>query len=54
MKNLKACYYELEGTNYEVGKLLGEKEDYATACRDAKNAKVSLLKRGTNTNYKNV
>lgn len=25
MKNLKACYYELEGTNYEVGKLLGEK-----------------------------
>ncbi|ACA45894.1 AraC family transcriptional regulator [Clostridium botulinum] len=25
MKNLKAFYYELEGTNYEVGKLLGEK-----------------------------
>ncbi len=25
MKNLKACYYELEGTHYEVGKLLGEK-----------------------------
>ncbi len=25
MKNLKACYYELKGTNYEVGKLLGEK-----------------------------
>jgi predicted choloylglycine hydrolase len=25
MKNLKACYYELEGTNYEVGKILGEK-----------------------------
>ncbi|MCS4471227.1 hypothetical protein [Clostridium botulinum] len=25
MKNLKAFHYELEGTNYEVGKLLGEK-----------------------------
>lgn len=25
MKNLKACYYQLEGTNYEVGKSLGEK-----------------------------
>ncbi|WDV47578.1 C45 family autoproteolytic acyltransferase/hydrolase [Clostridiaceae bacterium M8S5] len=25
MKNLKAYYYELEGTNYEVGKALGEK-----------------------------
>ena len=25
MINLKAYYYELEGTNYEVGKILGEK-----------------------------
>jgi len=32
MKNLKACYYELEGTNYEVGKLLGAKMKATPQC----------------------
>ncbi|MCC5427334.1 hypothetical protein [Clostridium botulinum] len=47
MKNLKAYYYELEGTNYEVGKLLGEKMKampHATVRRDAKMQKSPFSK----------
>lgn len=41
MKNLKACYYELKGTNYEVGKLLGEKMKAMQQCLEMPKMKKS-------------